>query len=118
MSPVEQLVEAASRHLLGANVDGIERVFVDVLVAPGGVVLVDPGWWEPLNPTHPFHLVEGRVEGTGPWHIGGLRIRELFGRGESDVLRVETEAARIFDGATREVMIRAAEGSLDLAGLQ
>jgi hypothetical protein len=48
------------------------RLAVEVFAAPRGLVFVDAGWAHPEQTGHPFHYLEGDVQGRdgGPWLVG------------------------------------------------
>lgn len=63
---------------------GDGRLAVEVFRIPGGVAVADSGWSEPMNPTHPFHVLEGElaevaddVDPVLTWSVGPHTLREL-----------------------------------------
>jgi hypothetical protein len=42
-----------------------------------GLAFADIGWADPLQPGHPFHVLEGRLVGEdgGPWAVGAIPLR-------------------------------------------
>ena len=47
-------------------------------VLEDGFAFADMGWWD-LPPFHPFHVLPGKIAGTGPWWVGDgtHRIRQV-----------------------------------------
>jgi hypothetical protein len=54
-----------------------ERLIAELIKHPQGWVFVDIWWTDPLNSTHPFHLVEAEITGDGPWRLGPYEITEI-----------------------------------------
>jgi hypothetical protein len=51
------------------------RAIAALFPHPQGIIFADTGW--PGATWHPFHVVEGKVHGDGPWFVEEIRIREI-----------------------------------------
>ncbi|HOQ47770.1 MAG TPA: hypothetical protein PK157_20850 [Bryobacteraceae bacterium] len=55
---------------------GGTRFAAEIFPTVKGVVFFDIGWH--MNDSgHPFHLIEGKITGEGPWRVGKTVIREI-----------------------------------------
>ena len=82
--------------------EGTGRLAAEVFRVPGGVVVADSGWSEPMNPTHPFHFLEGEIcnkeDPDGDliewWAVGPHAFRELL-----DCVDVQVGSWRAWQGS-------------------
>jgi len=71
----------ASESGKGLKITDIEstynrRIAAEIFNAEGGIAYAEAGW--PTNDTgHPYHYIEGEVEGSGPWVCGRFLIEEM-----------------------------------------
>ncbi|MBP2297134.1 hypothetical protein [Azospirillum rugosum] len=52
------------------------RIIAALTIGEQGIAFADVGWTQQPS-YHPMHLVEGALEGQGPWHVGDARIERL-----------------------------------------
>jgi hypothetical protein len=57
--------------------DGEPRLAAHVFKHPRGVVFVEAGWCIPMSTKHNYHLLEGEIEGEGPWRVGPATFTEI-----------------------------------------
>ena len=62
---------------LSVNVAGGWRVISSMVEYDGGIAFADLFWSEPSYSGHPFHIVEGKITGEGPWKVGDTEIRRI-----------------------------------------
>lgn len=58
----------------------IDAVAAHIFATPHGIIIADAGWGGDsfgYCSRHPFHRIQGRRQGTGPWRVGPVRIRQL-----------------------------------------
>lgn len=53
------------------------RIMAHAFVEGDIVVFADIGWDQPAHPGHPFHRLEGQVQGEGPWRVGSVDLVEI-----------------------------------------
>ena len=112
MTPTEA-IEKGKGLLIEIRFDNL-RPIAELMSFKEGWVFADIGWAAPLNTSHPFHLLEGEIEGEGPWTIGKYEIREIE---KDDPEWTEWNEWRKIKGsldASREQAVNMAEGSLGL----
>ncbi len=60
------------------NLDGDihHRIAAEIFEVDGGFVFADIGWRD-NDSGHPFHFVEGDIEGSDPWSCGGTIVESI-----------------------------------------
>lgn len=90
------------------------RPLAELMKFEAGWVFADIGWAEPTNPSHPFHLIKGELEGEGPWTIGKYEITVMEDANPGLIFWKEWQKIKGSLGATRPRAARAAKASLGL----
>lgn len=62
---------------LGGGVSAQVVIAAGFLVYRYSVVVVEPGWLNPINTRHLAHRVNGILSGDGPWKIGNAKISRI-----------------------------------------
>lgn len=60
-----------------ADDDLVVSVPAEIFKADLGIVFVDPGWCGSMVTSHPFHVLEGKLQADGPWQLGRALIYPL-----------------------------------------
>jgi hypothetical protein len=75
IADIAALIAAEEQPVVIRVRENIERVIAEIFEHPDGIIFADVGYCAPLYSGHPFHLVEGKVTGNGPWKVGKATIR-------------------------------------------
>ncbi len=75
---LQQAIDAGILLVLEPEGPGdVGRPMAHAFVLARGIVYAIPAWQEAAGWAFPFHVVEGKPEGSGPWRIGHATIRKL-----------------------------------------
>ena len=69
-----------------------KRLMAEKFRHPAGLLYFDLYWHQAAPPEHAFHLVEGKLEGDGPWKIAGHIVSVLGCQGTDPQLSAEWQA--------------------------
>jgi len=88
---------------------GGHRLIDQVFAAPGGIVVVEAGWSDPLRSHHADHFIEGEVfEEPGGWRIGDFYLWPLEDDDEEHLRVAWIEWEQIMKGKPKAARRKAA----------